>query len=449
MGCIILAKTTEACYSEYIEVLDKFNIKIETTSNPFNIKLSDLFTMACRINKKRSFLFVSKVLGKHIPSDPKNILNIGYLLFSLYIKEIYNDDIAFNNALNLIEKNEYENLELLEDIEKYPIDESTLVITFAETATALGHTFFNNFKGNIEFIHTTRENLKSDFDRINFKEEHSHATDQILYPINLDYSDGYSKVLLIDDEFTTGRTCLNIIREIHKVIKVKKYVLISILDWRSKEDIDVLKELEKEIDCEIECISIIKGDFHIEHKEQAKEESLVINQDKLEDFNIISLDFKKYINSEEKYCKYTGRFGLSPKDQEELIELIKENGKQLKKYRKYSKTLVLGTGEFMYIPLLLAAEMGDGVFYHSTTRSPICDNKSQGYPIQSKYPYVNPYDLETINYIYNIEKGLYDEIYIMFETEVNMDYTKKMLNIFKDLDIKNINLVVCDGGAYE
>ena len=81
MGCIIVEKTTEACYNEYVEVLDKFNIKIEATSNPFSIELSDLFSMACRINKKRSFLFVSKVLGKHIPTDPKNILNIGYLLY--------------------------------------------------------------------------------------------------------------------------------------------------------------------------------------------------------------------------------------------------------------------------------------------------------------------------------------------------------------------------------
>ena len=37
----------------------------------------------------------------------------------------------------------------------------------------------------------------------------------------------------------------------------------------------------------------------------------------------------------------------------------------------------------------------------------------------------------------------------MFETKPNMGYAKRILNIFKNLDIKNINLVVCDGGSYE
>lgn len=37
------------------------------------------------------------------------------------------------------------------------LDETTLFIGFAETATALGHAVFNTFQSNAIYIHTTRE----------------------------------------------------------------------------------------------------------------------------------------------------------------------------------------------------------------------------------------------------------------------------------------------------
>ena len=448
-----MEKDIEACYSEYFEVLNRFNIKIKVQSNPFKLELRDLFSMAYRINKKRSFLFVSTVLGKHIPASPKDILRIGCLLYALYISEIYGDNNAFNKAVNELNDGGYQSLDILENKEKYCLNEKTLIITFAETATALGHMVFDNFKGNIDFIHTTREDLSEDFNRINFKEEHSHATDQILYPINIDFENGYSRVVLIDDEFTTGKTCLNIIREINKITDVKKYVLISVLEWRNQDSIDAFCDLEKEIDCEIEFISVVKGEFCIEHTESDNyENDVILNEEICSEFNLINLDFKEYTESVEKYCDYTGRFGMNPEQQEELLSLIKENANKLKQHRtssKASKTLVLGTGEFMYIPLMLANEMGEGIFYHSTTRSPIFEDNSKEYPIKNKYAFINPCDLKTINYIYNVPKNFYDEVYIIFETTPDINYAKQMLGIFKVLGIKNINLVVCDGGTYE
>ena len=58
------------------DVLDDLTVEVEVLHNPYHFQLDQLFQMATRINKKRSFLFVSKVLGKHLPS----ILKSPYLL---------------------------------------------------------------------------------------------------------------------------------------------------------------------------------------------------------------------------------------------------------------------------------------------------------------------------------------------------------------------------------
>ncbi|MEC1550449.1 phosphoribosyltransferase domain-containing protein [Bacillus rugosus] len=45
-------------------------VDLSVTDNPLSIPEQVLFEMAARVNKKRGFLFVSKVLGKHIPVHP-------------------------------------------------------------------------------------------------------------------------------------------------------------------------------------------------------------------------------------------------------------------------------------------------------------------------------------------------------------------------------------------
>src|SRR5687767_12128719 len=59
------------------KIAGDLELHVTVTSNPHNIPLDALFAMAARINKKRSFLFVSKVLGKHIPVNPYTSLLSG------------------------------------------------------------------------------------------------------------------------------------------------------------------------------------------------------------------------------------------------------------------------------------------------------------------------------------------------------------------------------------
>src|SRR6476620_5963058 len=69
-------------------ILDAITCSIEVRDNPYQLPLEELFTMAARINKKRSFLFVSKVLGKHFPIVPQKGLLTGALLAARYAETI-------------------------------------------------------------------------------------------------------------------------------------------------------------------------------------------------------------------------------------------------------------------------------------------------------------------------------------------------------------------------
>ncbi|MDF2857923.1 MAG: hypothetical protein K0Q87_3774, partial [Neobacillus sp.] len=211
-------------------ILNAINVEIEVTANPYLLPLEDLFTMAARINKKRSFLFVSKVLGKHIPISPQKGLLTAALLGLRYAESI--------KGLNPLEKDRILAL-YSQDNHSYqrttfiPKQVNPVVIGFAETATSLGHAFFDCFV-DAEYFHTTREELKDIKPSVTFEEEHSHATSHRCY-IPLEMISNEREIILVDDEMTTGKTALNIIRSIHDQYPRKEYTVVSILDWRSGE----------------------------------------------------------------------------------------------------------------------------------------------------------------------------------------------------------------------
>ena len=104
--------------------------------------------MATRINKKRSFLFVSKVLGKHLAVNPHIPLLVGSLLAMRYMEVVhgYKDPRAMAVARAIQTNQQTE--QLLESIRNGPIGlpAPTTFIGFAETATALGHAVFSTFE---------------------------------------------------------------------------------------------------------------------------------------------------------------------------------------------------------------------------------------------------------------------------------------------------------------
>ena len=131
--------------------------------------LDNIIGYGSRINKKRSFLFVSKVLGKHIPVSPKKMRTTHNNLAGLINPEIINDNL--------------------------------LVIGLAETATGLGWGVFEALKAQSKFyIHTTRVKLKTK-QLVQFQESHSHSTEQYLYyPKSTKFNKAIiDHIIIIDD----------------------------------------------------------------------------------------------------------------------------------------------------------------------------------------------------------------------------------------------------------
>jgi hypothetical protein len=425
------------------------------TENKYSIPLNRLFSLAIRDNTKRKFLFVSKVLGKHIPTPPQTPLSCGMLMGLHFANELYGispQKDVLNTITNLISQ-ESNTLEKFSDIKNYKVSlpKKVIFIGFAETATALGHTVFSSFSNENYFIHTTREEIDSFTPLLAFDEEHSHAVLHKMFPKDKNIFYDNSSIVLVDDELTTGKSSLNLIESLQRIHPRESYTILTILDWRSKEDEALLGEYENKLNTKINVVSLVKGEFEFLYNETKIGDSFVnsqTNENKSTDIDFRTIyinDFKHVSNLSEgnSYITATGRFGISNSEMKANQQIIASVSSTLKNMRTSSRTLCLGTGEFMYIPMLISSGMGEGVLYHSTTRSPIhANNTYPEYAILNAYHFKDFYDNNTNFFLYNIPLDMYEEIFIFFEKDIEDSQFEKLDSILSMTTIKRINIVI-------
>lgn len=346
--------------------------------------LSKLVSFGSRINKKRGFLFVSKVLGKHIPVRP-SVMKQTYAELSRLIPNS---------------------------------DEDTLFIGFAETATALGQGVFEAYdKENSMYIHSTRFKTSQPI-FFSFYEEHCHAPSHIFYepkePRLKEKLLKAKRVILIDDEVSTGNTANNLIKELKKVLPcVEKFYLLTLLNWSEKKYNN------------FEYLSLYTGKFSFipEMNNMEKLEPFISEAEKpLNLDNIIPYGFGRY-----------GVDGLSGK-----WTALSSKGKTLcSECLKGEKVLVLGTSEFMYQPYQLALSLekrGINVKYQATTRSPVNVDGA----IESRLSFMDNYFENIHNFLYNVIEKDYDTVIICYETTSlpkNYRLKKALKNNFKVIEL--------------
>ncbi len=332
----------------------KISLKTGILEIESNETLEKLVDYGSRINKKRGFLFVSKVLGKHLPTKPSTMQE------------------TFQQLASLVPSS----------------DEPTLFIGFAETATALGQGVFEEANlSNSFYIHSTRFQTSQKI-FFSFFEEHCHAPSHIFYePKDSKLKEMLGKikrVVLVDDEVSTGNTANNLVNELKKVLPlVKKYYLLTILNWATTpyENFNYL--------------SLYKGTFSFKPKEMDFETTVISEPQEVKDLDeIIPYNF--------------GRYGVQKLDLDfsKYISL---------KTLKDKKVLVLGTAEFMYPPYLLAKYLQDnGIesYFQATTRSPVNIDGA----ISSKLSFKDNYFEEIDNFLYNVSDRVYDKVFICYET---------------------------------
>lgn len=446
--------------SHRYHILGDQAVEVEVFENPYDFDLNSLFSMAARKNKKRGFLFVSEILGKHIPIDPFVGLLGGIMLGVCFEEQVYGFSCPQTEPILKALKGEYSPKMIYEDVCHQPLvlPEQTLFIGFAETATALGHSMSTLFK-NASFVHTSREYIPELTSVLDFNEEHSHAVAHRCYLLNEALLSEAKLVVLVDDEITTGKTALNIITEIQAKFPKREYVVASLLDWRSDEDLQEYKALERRLNVKIHTVSLIKGKVTAigeplnedqlglqqglrDYKRKIPYES--INLQIKETINVTSEDSLGYKNTT-PYLRQSGRFGIEDKENGPTYQMCKEIGLQLGLDRKGKRTVCLGTGEFMFIPMLISAYMGEGIRYQSTTRSPVYPHNEANYAIKTGIIFASIDDPKVNNYVYNVPANYYDEAYIFIERGMIEDRLTAMLFSFENLNIPRMVLVFCNG----
>ena len=183
--------------------LDTGQLRVEIDVN--GERADEYFDVAQRINPRRPFLFVSKVLGRHIPVKPSTMAA------------------------------SYE--ELAQPVTFNPNDVVT-VIGMAETAVGLGAGVHNALleKGaNSLYISSSRHQAGPAF--CEFREEHSHAQCHYLHQ-PLDEKDqahlaSTTVLVLVDDEATTGKTFVNLLQALRDsgLNTFASLYTVTLTDW--------------------------------------------------------------------------------------------------------------------------------------------------------------------------------------------------------------------------
>ena len=328
-------------------------------------KLDDLLSFAERINPKRAFLFVSKVLGKHIPVAPS------------VMQKSYQDLAA------LIPKNL-----------PYPIS----VIGMAETAVGLGAGVYRELKPdfgeNAIFLTTTRHPVETLPTLGLFLEEHSHAQDQFILSshdaIKHQHILSSKTLILVDDEISTGKTFRNLILSLKKsgLEHVERIILVTLVNWAEQHLVT------DDLGIPVEVVSLLHG--HWQWQDNNKE---------------IDIQMPNVSSTQQQSQKI-----IAPNDWgREPTFLECSVWQKIESIQAHEKVLVLGSGEFTWIPFLMAEQLekqGVEVYFSSTTRSPIM----QGQSIESICLFKDNYGLNMNNYAYNVKHQQFDRVFLVIET---------------------------------
>lgn len=183
-------------------------------------------------NTKRTYLLVNPLQGKHIPAAP----SASWAMMDALGRRLAG---------------------------RYP--DAKLVIGFAETATAVAAVAASRLGEGCIYLPTTREDLPQVKDWLLFQEEHSHAVGQKLCADSLAQRlEATPRLIIIDDEFSTGRTLRNLIRVLRErfpQMEGKEVVAASIISRLSPSDEALLAQAGAVSEC---LVKLPPSDFSAE-----------------------------------------------------------------------------------------------------------------------------------------------------------------------------------------
>lgn len=116
------------------------------------------------------------------------------------------------------------------------VDRRTLVMGFAETATGLSQLVAEALAP-VDFITTTRTAAAGTpgSGHLAFEEEHSHAVRHLLVPVDQSLLVDRDLIVLVDDELSTGRTTVNVMRQLRSLSPKASFIVACLVDARPEE----------------------------------------------------------------------------------------------------------------------------------------------------------------------------------------------------------------------
>ncbi|MET8446278.1 phosphoribosyltransferase [Streptomyces sp. NPDC005209] len=391
--------------------------------------LTGLLGLALRRNPKRAHLLVSHVLGKHVPQSPAVVYGHGFGL-GRQVRELLGDAQA----------------------------RRAVVVGYAETATGLGHSVADGL-GLAPYLHSTRRPVAGVAPAGGFEESHSHATSHLLLPEDPVLLVGDGPLVLVDDEFSTGNTVLNTIRDLHERYPRKRYVVVALVDMRSAADVGRLAEFAREIGARVDLVAAASGTVRLPEDVLEKGQRLVARYETAADGSAgeSAVSTGSVAGSAASSGSATdsaaadgsaaegvaapaphplgridrvdlrwprglpdgGRHGFTPAHRARLEGALPAMAARVAEAipADARRVLVLGFEELMYAPLRLARELEQVVTaevrYSTTTRSPVLAVDDPGYAIRSRLVFPahdDPADGPGERYAYNVAGAGFDTV---------------------------------------
>ncbi|WP_043683825.1 phosphoribosyltransferase [Streptomyces xylophagus] len=400
-------------------------------------ELTDLLGLALRRNPKRAHLLVSNVLGKHVPQSPSIVYGYGFTL-GRRVRDLLGPDESAR----------------------------AVVLGYAETATGLGHAVADGIAV-APYLHSTRRPVPGVATAGGFEESHSHATSHLLLPENPELLAGEGPLVLVDDEFSTGNTVLNTIRDLHERYPRDRYVVVALVDMRSPADAGRLDEFAAEIGARVDLVAAASGTVRLPEGVLEKGQELVARYETGRDSSAapsglvaqfpaplkdegIAVDpsletapnphplgargtarpaptaphstHNRTTRVELRWPRNLpdgGRHGFTPHHRIRLEAALPAMAARLAEAlpSKAHRVHILGFEELMYAPLRLARELEQvvdaDVTYSTTTRSPVLAVDDPGYAIRTRLTFPahdNPADGPGDRYAYNIAGAGFDAV---------------------------------------
>ena len=330
-----------------------------------------LFQIAERQNPKRGFLFVSTVLGRHIPIPPSRHRQVLRRLGAGCLPHLLPGPV--------------------------------LVMGFAETAIGLGAGVAEEISRHhpaTTYLPTTRH-LIAGRGWVSFSEDHSHASGhEVLRPdTNLDT---VRNLVLVDDEMTTGNTMANLARALQDTrLKFARILLVTLTDWSQGQAAALVRAATGV--AEVRLVSLLQGSWSWTSDPDAPTGTVP---------TLDGAALPVWHPAGDQGILGAPRLGLTDFSGPALLPTL-----TLAPLVPGTRVLIVGSGEHVWHPFRLAEEveaMGCQTAFCATTRSPI----HLGDVIRQTMTFADHFGLGVPMYLHNVRRQDWDRVILMTETGI-------------------------------